>query len=372
MKALRTLFVLATLLLSPGFPRQVQAQNVVLPIAPVELPAPVVCDSITVFDQDDVGTLCANSVTNARTVTDPACPQVVTGAVKLEVDLLCLDTTGLIVGSDNTVINLNGHRIICMSASGYLGSCQGGDSDVGIEISGFDNVHLFSNIPGGAVEGFDIGIRVAAGAGNVKVKQLIVTGPTAGPLVDPRPFIPNNFGIHVRDAACGDGTVYLGGGTKTGNDISHHTVGVVLSQGSCVFVGHNLIHDNTTTFVNSHGISVGGGGNNHFRANVVIRNGAPNAAGNTENNAGLLLEDTFDNLITQNQFNENFGNGVWTRFEASGNYIVNNQMLFNQFFDARSDPTAINDWNENNRCQTQTTPEPPPGVCYPGDIPPPQ
>jgi hypothetical protein len=43
-------------------------------------------------------------------------------------------------------------------------------------------------------------------------------------------------------------------------------------------------------------------------------------------------------------------------------------MFFNSNFDGHSDNGVnLNTWNENNRCGTQTTPEPPPGVC--GDSP---
>ena len=44
-------------------------------------------------------------------------------------------------------------------------------------------------------------------------------------------------------------------------------------------------------------------------------------------------------------------------------------MLGNASFDAFSFPTSVNRWNENNRCVTQTTPQPPPGVCSPDDAP---
>ena len=52
------------------------------------------------------------------------CGQVVTGTVTLTADLVCQNTTGLIVQSNDVTINLNGHSIRCLSALGYEGSCQ--------------------------------------------------------------------------------------------------------------------------------------------------------------------------------------------------------------------------------------------------------
>jgi len=87
----------------------------------VELSTAVVCGTLTVYDQEDLGTLCSPTTLAARPVLSPSCPQVVAGSVRLEADLTCSDTDGLIVGSDNTVIDLNGHTIRCIGA-GFMGS----------------------------------------------------------------------------------------------------------------------------------------------------------------------------------------------------------------------------------------------------------
>ena len=52
----------------------------------------------------------------ATPITASTCPQTVSGSVRLETDLLCMDTSGLIAGSDNTSINLNGHEILCVGS----------------------------------------------------------------------------------------------------------------------------------------------------------------------------------------------------------------------------------------------------------------
>jgi Periplasmic copper-binding protein (NosD) len=341
--------------------------------APVELATPMVCGPITVYDEEDVETLCSPSTLAATPITLPTCPQEAAGSVRLEVDLVCLETSGLIVTSDNTVIDLNGHRIVCQG-TGYMGSCQGRappaefDDQRGIDTNGHDNVHIFSHVPGGTIDGFDQGVHVRRGSDNVKVKQLIITGPPA--TNGPRSGITR--GVFVDGAACGDGHVRIGGGSETGNDISNHHRGIEAFQSACVYIGYNRVHDNQG---GGSGNGVGGifitsTSDSHIRSNVVTRNGD----GDRNLDAGIRLSDppTTGNLVVENEANENNPYGIRTAVFAADNYIVNNQMLFNREVDAHSDQLSVNQWNENNRCLTQTTPEPPPGVCSPDDVPPPQ
>ena len=293
--------------------------------------------------------------------------------MRLETDLLCLETSGLIVTSDNTVIDLNGHRIVCQG-TGYSGSCQGRappaqfDDQRGIDTNGHDNVHIFSHVPGGTIDGFDQGVHVRRGSGNVKVKQLVITGPPA--TSGPRPGITR--AVFVDGTACGDGHARIGGGSSTGNDVSNHHRGIEAFQSSCVYIGYNWVHDNQGGGSGNgvEGIAITSTFDSHIRSNLVIRNGD----GDRNLDAGIRLSDppTTGNLVVENQANENNPYGVRTAVFAADNYIVNNQMLGNREFDAFSDQLSVNRWNENNRCITQTTPEPPPGVCSPDDMPPPQ
>jgi hypothetical protein len=184
----------------------------------VELAAPMVCGDLTVYDQEDVGALCSPTTLAATPITSPTCPQVVSGSVRLETDLLCADTSGLIVGADDTVIDLNGHRILCQGA-GYFASCRGGFDDFGVDTNDHDNFHIFSRLPGGTIENFDDGVLVLPASDNVKVKQLTITGPAGAPGA----ARPLTQGIWVLGTDCTGGTVRLGGGTSTGNDISNHT-----------------------------------------------------------------------------------------------------------------------------------------------------
>jgi hypothetical protein len=337
--------------------------------APIELAVPVVCGPFTVYDQEDVETLCSPTTLAAKPIVPLTCPHPVSGSVRLEADLVCLDRpglTGLIVVSDNTVVDLNGHRIVC-EGIGYGESCQDEVADDrGIDTDGFDNVHVFSHLPDGTIEGWDIGIHVRQNSDNIKVKQVTVTAP---------PGVGGGRqtrGIFVDNVDCANGHVRIGGGTNTGNDVSWHTRGIEVFQSACVYVGYNRVHHNGGSDFDNQGIAINSSSNNHIRSNVVTNNGN----GDLLFDAGIILYNTTsaENLVVENQANENNPNGVRTATGAADNYIVNNQMLDNLAFDASSDQTSVslNRWNENNRCLTQTPGEPPPGVCSPEDVPPPQ
>jgi hypothetical protein len=226
-------------------------------------------------------------------------------------------------------------------------------------------VHIFSHREDGTITGFDAAINIQ-NSDNVKVKQVIATGPVGIPGVQR----PRTVGIMIQGVDCGGGNVRIGGGTKTGNDVSNHTRGIQLDNSSCVYIGYNEVHDNRAEFAPLHipedlggGIGVFNSPDNHIRSNVVFDNGDNNPL---EGGIGLIFEATTGNLVVENQANENRGNGIETIGGASNNYIVNNEMLRNDHFDAFSDAGSMNRWNENNRCVTQTVP-PPDEVCGPDE-----
>lgn len=332
--------------------------------APLQLAIPSVCGVITVYDQEDLSTLCSPTTLAARSIISSNCPQTVSGSVRLETDLVCTNTDGLIVGSDNTVIDLNGHRIVCIAEpGGYEGSCQGFEDDWGIDTDGHRNVHIFSHRTGGTIDGFDLGIYVTPNSENVKVKEVIVTGPVGTP-GNPR---PPTVGILVAGTDCHGGPIRIGGGNKTANDISYHSRGIEIQSAACVFAGVNRVHDNRNnsfSVFQAEGIVLIDAPDNHIRGNVAMRNGDGQLF---EAGIGLAFEATTGNLIVENESDNNAGDGIGTAFGASDNYIVNNEMFNNSGFDAFSDQSAVNRWNNNNRCNTQTQPQPPPGVCGPNE-----
>jgi len=95
-------------------------------------------------------------------ITNPACGEVVQGSVNLTANLNCTGD-GLIVGADNTVINLNGYTL--------TGPGQQ-SSKVGIVVPNNDNIMISGP---GVIKGFQAGI-LATGSNNVQIKSIILTG----------------------------------------------------------------------------------------------------------------------------------------------------------------------------------------------------
>lgn len=336
----------------------------------------------------------AQETTAGETVI--ACEMPVSGTIKVANDIVCPDTDGLIVVADNTIIDLNGHRISCVG-SGFEGSCQGvaptgGVSetdpafDNGVEIDGRQNVHVFSSVPGGTIEGFDNGVRIR-NSRNVKVEFLTITGPEGTIVANPRPA---SHGVLVNGSSC-DGKVHIGTGQSRGNDISHHNQGIAIS-GDCVDVVHNRLHDNDggltvragvpTGAVPSNGLLISDGARNVVRGNEIFANGDEDGS----DDAGIRVrrQGSTDNVLTNNSVHDNLGDGILMEMGANSNLITDNTMLGNGaalsgtlFFDAagRGAPGGppgsepLNEWNQNNRCLTQNQ-EVPPGTCEPDDVPP--
>jgi Right handed beta helix region len=295
-------------------------------------------------------------------ITSSACPQTVSGSARLETDLLCANTSGLIVGADGTSINLNGHKIVCVG-SGYGGSCQGGAGvEIGVDSNGYDGVHVFG-VGGGTIDGFDRGVFVRDQSDGATVKQLTLTGPALDPVP---PYRPAVFGILVEGNHCADGGVLIGG-----NEVENHTTGIRVNVASCVNVNGNSVHDNAggdPELTLNAGIRIRNSSDNVIVGNAVTSNGSGVIAPPPPD-SGIVLDNplTTGNRVVGNEVNGNDGEGIATAQGAAGNSIVNNKMRFNSQLDAYSDDSGANSWNDNNRCRTQTTPQPPPGVCNPGE-----
>jgi parallel beta-helix repeat protein len=337
----------------------------------------------------------ASAAESAAGETVISCEMPVSGTIKVANDIVCADTDGLIVVADNTVIDLNGHRITCRGA-GFEGSCQGvaptggvsendATFDNGVEIMNRRNVHVFSSRPGGTVEGFDNGVRIRDSR-NVKVEFLEISGPEGTILANPRPA---SHGVLITGASC-DGPIHVGTGQFSGNDISNHNQGVAVN-GDCVSIVHNRLHDNDgglavrggvpAVAIPSNGLLISDGDRNVARGNEIFENGDEDESFD----AGIRIrrQGSTDNILTNNMVSDNLGDGILMEQGANSNFITNNTMLRNGaalsgtiFYDAAgrgapggppgSDP--LNEWNENNRCLTQNE-EVPAGTCAPDDVP---
>jgi nitrous oxidase accessory protein NosD len=96
------------------------------------------------------------------TTTGVACGEVVSGVVNLTTDLVCSDD-GLIIGKDNTVVNMNGHSITGPGT---------GSSKVGFMVPNTDDV---SFVGPGSITKFQAGVLIT-GSNHVKINSIILQG----------------------------------------------------------------------------------------------------------------------------------------------------------------------------------------------------
>jgi parallel beta-helix repeat protein len=158
------------------------------------------------------------TVSPTSAVTNPACGEVVQGIVNLTSNLKC-SGDGLIIGADNTKINLNGYSI--------TGPGQQ-SSKVGAVVPNNDNIMITGP---GVISGFQAGI-LATGSNNVQVKNII---------------LKNN-----------EIAVFTTGSTNTqvsNNIITNNNLGIASHSSKGANILSNLINSNTlagVTLVNTH------------------------------------------------------------------------------------------------------------------------
>jgi hypothetical protein len=327
----------------------------------------------------------------AQGQTPAMCGLTVTRSIQFDGDLICMDSTGIIVAADNITIDLHGFKMSCQSPMGYRGSCQGGDTDIGIDINGFDNVRIRG---GGSIQGFDIGIDVRAGADgssiNVNIQKVNINGPDADgglfgqlfPAAGPRPDAA--AGIVVESTACPSGIVIFG------NSIENHTTGIDVRNSCGVEVKMNFFHDNngglSSDFPSeSHAVRLQNSRNNKIHNNLVVDNGTNLEA---DSAFDLVGTGTANNLVTNNNVSFNNGDGILVRAGAQSNQIKDNQALYNtsneptpefidpvtgltttrSFYDLASEGAGLNNkFDPNNKCEAQSPDVTPGLVCAAGE-----
>ena len=134
-----------------------------------------------------------------------ACGDTITASVKLDHDLTDCASNGIVIGADGITLDLNGHTI---DGDGALQDCEPGeDCDLGVLNVG----HRAVTITGGAIGEFRIGLVVAAGADDNRLRDLAVTA--------------NEFvGISMDDSRGGD----ISRSSVTRNGIATEGVGIAL------------------------------------------------------------------------------------------------------------------------------------------------
>ena len=329
------------------------------------------------------------------------CGQVVTGVVTLTADLTCQNSTALLVQSSSTTINLNGHSLRCISATGYLGSCQApnvgqaiGNAGILVAPNGWtlgdpviENIKI---IGPGVISGFEYGVDIA-GAFAVTINHVTITGPVDdNPPSDVNPGRSFAAGINATADQCSrDTSSELRSLTITSNDISNQDIGVWMSAVSCAVVVNNYIHDNTSSHKSffAYGILLTGQASpwplsvhNVISDNRVNRNGNNvyefNWPGSWQFmypafDAGIAITGgtATHNLILNNQVVGNCGDGIEFNTAANNNTVSGNTALENSkltyggrcdavppktFFDAAERwPGVVNDWDPNT-CQTKS------------------
>lgn len=182
----------------------------------------------------------------------PSCGQMVQGNVKLISNLIC-DGDGLIVGRNNTVIDLNGFSI----------KGPGLESNkVGIMIAGQDNVTISGN---GIISGFQSGVYVS-GSNQISSKYLNLNY--------------NKVGLYIT------GTRDSG---FMNNMINNNTVGVAVHSSNNTDIIYNQISDNKLsgiTFINT--------GSSLINGNNIL---------NTSNGIFMDTQSSFNHIDFNNVFN---------------------------------------------------------------------
>ena len=218
----------------------------------------------------------ADPTSGSSATTNPACGQVVSGNVTLTSNLNC-SGDGLIVGDDNTVINMNGYTL------------QGpgrGSSKVGIMIPASAHVEVKG---AGQISNFQAGV-LATGSSDVKVSRLILTENqiatfltgTRGTTVSENIMDKNTIAVAAHSARNADiesnvmdgnalaGATFVNSldSTIAGNNIRGSNDGIFLDpQSHNNVVNSNIAKQNTEDINNGNGLPVNIN-NNDFKDNL--------------------------------------------------------------------------------------------------------
>jgi parallel beta-helix repeat protein len=224
----------------------------------------------------NTGTSPADSTSGSSATTNPACGQVVSGNVTLTSNLNC-SGDGLIVGNDDTTINMNGYTI---DGPGR------GSSKVGIMIPASAHVEING---AGQVRDFQAGV-LATGSNDVKVSRLIfgenqiavfMTG-TRNTIVSENIMDKNTIAVAAHSARGADiesnvmdgnalaGVTFVNSldSTIAGNNIQGSNDGIFLDpQSHNNVVNSNIAKQNTEDINNGNGLPVNIN-NNDFKDNL--------------------------------------------------------------------------------------------------------
>ena len=209
------------------------------------------------------------------TELNPACGQIIQGNVKLGSNLIC-DNDGLIVGGNDTTIDMNGFSL----------KGPGVDSNkVGIMIGGQNNVTITGN---GIISGFQSGIYVSGGtnvyaneinvnnnkvafyltgAQNAQISNNMVSENTIGVALHSSKDAEVNFNQLSKNRLSGVTLINTANSTLHGNNILNTSNGIFLdTQSSLNKVDFNNVFNNILDINNANNLPININ-NNHYSNN---------------------------------------------------------------------------------------------------------
>ncbi|HKR73864.1 MAG TPA: right-handed parallel beta-helix repeat-containing protein [Candidatus Nitrosocosmicus sp.] len=216
------------------------------------------------------------------TELNPACGQIIQGNVKLGSNLIC-DNDGLIVGGNDTIIDMNGFSL----------KGPGVDSNkVGIMIGGQNNVTITGN---GIISGFQSGIYVSGGtnvyaneinvnnnkvafyltgAQNVQISNNMVSENTIGVALHSSKDAEVNFNQLSKNRLSGVTLINTANSTLHGNNILNTSNGIFLdTQSSLNKVDFNNVFNNILDVNNANNLPINI--NNNYYSNNNCQTSLP-------------------------------------------------------------------------------------------------
>ncbi|HEY6536654.1 MAG TPA: NosD domain-containing protein [Candidatus Nitrosocosmicus sp.] len=211
-------------------------------------------------------------------IANPSCGEVVKGDVKLISNLVC-NGDGLIVGADNTKINLNGFSIKGPGIN---------SNKVGIMVGAENNIIVLGN---GVISGFQSGIYIS-GSNNIIAKNVNM--------------INNKVAIYLTGVKSAD---------INNNMINNNTIGIASHSNKDEIIRYNLFNENNLTgitFINSH--------NSTIEGNNLI---------NTTNGIFLDAQSSMNKVNFNNLFNNvlDINNANNLPLNINNNYYANNNCM---------------------------------------------
>jgi parallel beta-helix repeat protein len=232
-------------------------------------------------NQPSVADILSEVQDNSQAMVGDICGQIVRGVITLDIDLTCYQD-GLIVGQDNTVINLNGHSISGPGES---------SSKVGIAIPNSNNVVIQGN---GSIRNFQAGVLISGSEGTK------INGNT---------FEGNKIGIFTTSST---------GTNVKGNFVGSNTIGVGLHSSTAAQVHDNKMMNNSLA-----GITLVNTDKSQLQANSI--NGSRN---------GIMLDthSTTNMVLNNHVFNNDvdINNADGLSFVANNNELLNNYCSISQ------------------------------------------